>query len=180
MLRRLSKHLHQCCSHRERCVFYNGSDVIMGTMASQITSLPIAYSTAYSGADQRKHQSSALLAFVRGIHRWSVDSSHKGPVTWKKFPFDDAIIILYNSDLSTLCLEVIRAASVHLVVRHLIRSRKVSEPRDLVLTWYCGAEVSRIHSIAVKFQSDFINLDPFLVALRLRKFWAGCVLWFSE
>ena len=41
----------------------------MGTMASQTTSLPIVYLTVYSGADQRKYQSSALLAFVRGIHR---------------------------------------------------------------------------------------------------------------
>ena len=36
----------------------------MGTMASQITSLTIVYSTVYSDADQRKHQSSASLAFV--------------------------------------------------------------------------------------------------------------------
>ena len=35
----------------------------MGTMASQITSLTIVYSTVYSGADPRKHQSSASLAF---------------------------------------------------------------------------------------------------------------------
>ena len=44
-------------------------DVIITTMASQITSLTIVYSTLYSGADQRKHQSSASLAFVWGIHR---------------------------------------------------------------------------------------------------------------
>ena len=44
-------------------------DVIMGSIASQFTSLTIVYSTVYSGADQRKHQSSASLAFVRGIHR---------------------------------------------------------------------------------------------------------------
>ena len=53
------------------------NDVIMGTMAPQITSLTIVYSTVYSGADQRKHQSSASLAFVRGIHRWPVNSPHK-------------------------------------------------------------------------------------------------------
>ena len=41
----------------------------MGTMASQITNLTIVYSTVYSSADQRKHQISASLAFVRGIHR---------------------------------------------------------------------------------------------------------------
>ena len=45
------------------------TDVIMGAMASQITSLTIVYSTIYSGADQGKHQSSVSLAFVWGIHR---------------------------------------------------------------------------------------------------------------
>ena len=66
----------------------------MGAMASQITSLTIVYSTVYSGADQRKHQSSASLAFLRGIHRWPVNSPHKGSVTRKMFPFDDVIMIM--------------------------------------------------------------------------------------
>ena len=44
-------------------------DVIMGTIASQITSLTVVYSIVYSDADQRKHQSSESLAFVWGIHR---------------------------------------------------------------------------------------------------------------
>ena len=57
----------------------------MGPMASQIVSLAIAYSTVCSGADLRQHQSSVSLAFVRGIHRWPVNSPHKGPVTRKCF-----------------------------------------------------------------------------------------------
>ena len=66
----------------------------MSRMASQITSLTIVYSTVYyySDADQGEHQSSASLAFVRGIHRWPVNSPHKGPVTRKMFPFDDVIM----------------------------------------------------------------------------------------
>ena len=64
----------------------------MDTMASQITSLTIVYSTVYSDTDQRKHQSSASLAFVWGIHRGPVNSSHKWPVTRKMFPFDDVIV----------------------------------------------------------------------------------------
>ena len=64
----------------------------MATLASQITSLAIVYSIVYSDADQRKHQSSASLAFVRGIHRGPVNSPHKGPVTRKMFPFDDVIM----------------------------------------------------------------------------------------
>ena len=67
------------------------SDVIMGAIASQITSLPIVYSTVCSG-DQRKHQSSASLAFVREIHRWPVNSPHKWTVTRKMFPFDNVIM----------------------------------------------------------------------------------------
>ena len=68
-------------------------DVIMSLMASQITSLTIVYSTSYSGVDERKYQSSASLAFVRGIHRGPVNSPHKRPVTRKMFPFDDVIMI---------------------------------------------------------------------------------------
>ena len=49
-------------------------DVIIGAIASQITSLTIVYSTVYSGADQSKHQSSASLAFVWGFHRGPVNS----------------------------------------------------------------------------------------------------------
>ena len=71
------------------------SDVIMGEMASQITSHPIVYLSVYSGADERKNKSSASLAFVRWIHRWPVNSPHKGPVTRKMFPFDDVIISLH-------------------------------------------------------------------------------------
>ena len=68
------------------------NDVIMGAISSQITSLTIVYSTVYSGEDQRKFQSSASLAFVRGIHRWPVNFPHKGPVTRKMFSYDDVIM----------------------------------------------------------------------------------------
>ena len=69
---------------------YNG--VIMSAMTSRITSHTTVYSSDYSGGDQRKHQSSASLAFVTGIHRWPVNSPHKGPVTRKTFSFDDVIM----------------------------------------------------------------------------------------
>ena len=62
-------------------------DVIMSAMASQIMSLTVVYSTIHSGADQRKHQSSASLAFVRGINR-------------KMFPFDD--VIMFQMPLACL------------------------------------------------------------------------------
>ena len=61
------------------------SDVIMSAMTSQITGGTIVYSTVCSGADKKKHQSSALLAFVRGIHRWPGNSRKKAQQRWKCF-----------------------------------------------------------------------------------------------
>ena len=68
------------------------NDVIMSVTASQITSVSIVCSTVGSGTDQRKYKSSASLAFAQGIHRWPVNSLHKGPVTQKMFTFDDVIM----------------------------------------------------------------------------------------
>ena len=83
-------------------------DVIMGAMAYQFTSLTIVYSIVYSGADQRKHQSSALLAFVRGIHRWPEHSANKGTVMRKMFPFYDVIMTLCERGVSldAICQEI--------------------------------------------------------------------------
>ena len=78
-----------CCCNAQ--VQFN--DVIMSAMASQITSLTIVYSKVYSGADQRKLQNSASLAFVRGIYWWLVNSQYEVPVTRKMFPFDDVIMV---------------------------------------------------------------------------------------
>ena len=72
-------------------------------MASQITSLTIVYSTVYSGTDQRKHQSSASLAFVQGSHRWPVNSPHKWRVMRKMFPFDDIMYVKFLFDNFGFC-----------------------------------------------------------------------------
>ena len=78
------------------------NDVILGAMASQITSLTIVYSTVYSRADQRKHQTYASLAFVRGIRRRPANSPHKWPVTRKVFPFDDVIMEMFTGKNTVL------------------------------------------------------------------------------
>ena len=92
--------------HISRSMHYG--DVIMGAVASQITSLTIVYSTVYSGADQRKHQSSTSLAFVWGNHRRPVNSPHKGPVKRKMFPFDDVIMVLHWNLLGVLTAGLLR------------------------------------------------------------------------
>ena len=71
----------------------------MSAMTSQIIILTIVYSRVYSGADQRKHQSSASLAFVRGIYQWPMNSTRKGPVTREMFPFDDVIMAMHGISL---------------------------------------------------------------------------------
>ena len=82
-----------CCSMPILSISLHYSDVIMSTITSQIICVSIVCSTVCAGADQRIHHSSASLAFVTGIHhRLPVDFSHKGPATWKIFPFDDVIM----------------------------------------------------------------------------------------
>ena len=87
------QNIHSKRSVCATCLFHyiHYSDNIIATV-SLITGVSIVWSTVCPGAEQRKHQSSASLAFVRAIHRWPVDSPHKGPVTQKMFPFDDVIM----------------------------------------------------------------------------------------
>ena len=85
---KLSGLLALCGIHRSPVTY---SDIIMCATASQITSLTIVCSNVYSTQIKKKHQSSASLTFVRGIHRWLVNSRHKGPVTRKMFLFDDVM-----------------------------------------------------------------------------------------
>ena len=116
----------------------------MGAMASQITTLAIVYSTVYSDADQRKHQSSAPLAFMWGTHRGPVNSPHKWPVTRKMFPLDDVIMFLcfrsvdcgghwchsrdyYGHRHARLCLLLSSKVSI------MGRSRNISKPQNICI-----------------------------------------------
>ena len=101
----------QAQGSQRRSNHYN--DVITGAMASQITSLTKVYSIVYSGAYQRKHKSSASLAFVRVIHRWPVNSPHKWSGTRKMFPFDDVIMTQKNINSLWCINDVIIASCIH-------------------------------------------------------------------
>ena len=80
----LSKSIYSVVWYRTWKKHYR--DIIMSMMESQITGASIVYLTVCSGTDQRKHQSFASLAFVRGIHWWPVNSPQK------MFPFNDVIM----------------------------------------------------------------------------------------
>ena len=102
----------------------------MGTMASQMTRITIVYPTVFPGANQRKHQSSASQAFVRGIHRWPVNSLHKGLVTRKMFPFDN-VIMCCPFDITGLINDIQSMWPSHYkiqgwhVVNYTLQNRKV-------------------------------------------------------
>ena len=109
----------------------------MGPIASQITSLAIVYSTVYSDADQRKHQSSASLAFVRGIHRGPVNSPHKWPVTRKCFHFMTSSWPHFNGYKP--CFEVSMLSMWHVCHRiYTVSNTRIIKIIGLKYTLICG------------------------------------------
>ena len=71
----------------------------MSSMTSQINGVSSVWLTICSGADHRNHKSSVSLEFLKGIHRWLMDSPHKGPVMRRIFPFDDVIMQFCHNDV---------------------------------------------------------------------------------
>ena len=111
------------------------NNVIMSSMASQITSLTIVYSTVYSSGDQRRHQSSASLDFVWGIHRWPVNSPHKGPVTRKMFPFDDVIMswkAIEECNETPPC--IVYGLTIVIIISHWAGNKPLSDPTVALFT----------------------------------------------
>ena len=74
----------------------------MTMMASQVTSRTVVYSTVYSDADQRKHQSSASLAFVWGIHRDRWMPRTKGQLRGKYFHLMTSSCLIVSSPRTVL------------------------------------------------------------------------------
>ena len=148
LLKRL--HFWWVMNDRDSVLFiFHYDNIIMGAAASQITSLTIVYSAVY--ADQSKHQSSASLAFVWGIHRGPVNSPHIWPVTRKMFPFDDVIM---DNDLSIV------SPSYH-----------ISSPSCSILNARCHREVisnrnERIHieKMSWKFRDMELTVMEFFPA----------------
>ena len=75
----------------------------MWAMASQITSLTIVYSTVYSGADQRKYQSYASLAFSEENSPVTGEFPAQRASNAENAPFDDVIMFFHE------CSSTVRA-----------------------------------------------------------------------
>ena len=84
-----------------RLAIFHYSDVIMSTMASQITGVSIVYSPFSSGGDKKNIKAPGHWPLLGGNHRWPVNSPHKWPVTRKMFPSDDVIMLW--SQFSSAC-----------------------------------------------------------------------------
>ena len=127
----------------------------MSAMASKITSVTIVHSTVCSGANQRKHQSPASLAFVRGIHQGPVNSPHNGPVTRKMFPLDD-VIILMTCQICLLCYIYVWRSCLSLEVVSSIPAGST-----IIYRFLCGCLcVSLWQSIKIKNQQISISPAP--------------------
>ena len=136
----------------------------MCAMASQITGASIVCSNVCSGAVQRKHQSSASLAFVRGIHRWPVNSPHKGPVMRKLFPFDDVIMMDWNVFGSG-------TARCYIWFDKMIIKKIASKGKSV-----CRGSDKMIHDILLSFYQNLLNKNPIMsiVSVFLREFHPDC------
>ena len=77
-------HITKLLHHQVIQVYFKHySDVIMSTIASQITGVSIVCSSVCSGVDQRKHQSSASLAFVRGSFNAGAINAENVSIWWR-------------------------------------------------------------------------------------------------
>ena len=130
------------------------NDVKLGVMASQISGLTIVYSNVYSGADQWKHQSSASLTFVCGIHRWPKNSPHKGSVARKMFPFENVIMGVYTLLYRVVCLilnvlpywEAEKSYVIHMFIRYLLRTISSKYIMENLFSSFCVVKFSAVAS----------------------------------
>ena len=123
----------------------------MGEIVSQITSLTIVYSTVNSDADERKHQSSASLAFVRGIHRGPMNSPHHWPATRKTFPFYDVIMPK---------LRVLSPSGRLVSCNMLCSDMPLEKHLVCTLSWFCQLNISK----ACSSQTIVVNYYIFSMA----------------
>ena len=152
----------------------------MRAIASQITSLTIVY----PGADQRKHQSSALLTFVWGIHRKRVNSPHKWPVTRKCFHLmtsscasrlsrPSALFLMPSWRLSLRPLwKDVPNASKQLTLKSPSRWELNTFSRAILKSWFEGVFKSSKHRISNHVQRLVFNTFSDVISkLIMQMFW---------
>ena len=145
------------CTMRIFEIHYN--DVIKGAMASQITNRAIVYSTVHTGAYPRKHQSSASLAFVRGLPRGPVNSPHKWPVTRKMIQFDD-VIMNWQCNNEFMCLYYRNHRNLGVIMMPTLSSLAAPEdPVPPVTTKLTSWQISRFSDIIKRIRKWLLRMS---------------------
>ena len=124
-------------------------------MVSQITGVSIVCTTVSSGAGQRKHQSSASLDIVRGIHRWPVNSPHKGPVNvsiwWRHH---GKLIPIPTSSTCTMAVSGLLGSGTTQVGGRRLAGSTVIVTWGKMITWWTFPLVQHYITICGKKQSN--------------------------
>ena len=142
----------------------------MSAIASQITSLTIVYSTVYSDADQRKHQSSTSLAFVRGIHRGPVNSRTNGQKRGKCFHSMTSSRI---SEINSFVLGV-RVTTLPRVIDRFYQCGIISvffTYVQLGCSHWCGTQLASIIFIKISSCENLISQLTFSAAIVVCQFY---------
>ena len=130
------RYLIYCAMQSTRWGCLHCNDVTMSATASQITSVSIVYPTVCLGADQRKHQSSAWVAFVRRIHMWPVNSPLKGQVPRKLFHLMTSSMSILRRHLTSIGIPIIKIRPPHFRLIFVMEMPYLERP-----CWYWGALV---------------------------------------
>ena len=152
----------------------------MSVMASQITNVMTVYPTVYSGTGQRKRQSSASGAFVRGIHRWTVNSPHKGPVTREMFPFDD-VIMIHGMYCTTWTINTARPCNSKLYYGIICHILFLPQHHHLHRNWNQDIKIFFLitfeNDVSFQFKS---SKDTHVVKMNENRSWLVCFVGMSE
>ena len=106
---------------------------------------------------RHRFQSSASLAFVRGIHRWPVNSPHKGPVTRKMIPFDDVLMSVswFKFQWSLFLLVQLRTCMARASAETTCDYLCLSLYMWVVITCACPWYLSLAHTYSINNESIF-------------------------
>ena len=115
------------------------NDVIMSALVSLITNC------LFRCRSKKASKLRVTGLCVRGIHRWPVNSPHKGPVTRKMFPFDDVIMphVLDSSQsnrwplITRFTLQINHTATIHTWIagNFLTPTRRSVFHTDWLIIW---------------------------------------------
>ena len=114
---------------------------------------------------------------MRGIHRWSVNSIHKGPVTLKMFPFDDVIMTDLTYDVYSMIITKVTSICVFYIFLFTVITSLIV-PRVFLLIIAINYCTCRMHVVAENLEPSTESLDDVALdynSLPLPQVWRLCV-----